>query len=146
MPREYWKKEANRILKIMLRDISFGKSDIGKILSYRLSEINNPKLTAKVMTYFTQHLRILIELVLSVETGAMSAHTALSLLAIKRENMVKTVERFRKINISLPGEESKILPFIGNALQNVLTARYRAVQDTIKNLEKEKSVKQHPSI
>lgn len=146
MPREYWKKEANRILKIMLRDISFGKSDIGKILSYRLNEINNPKLTAKVMTYFTQHLRILIELVLSVETGAMSAHTALSLLAIKRENMVKTVERFRKINISLPGEESKILPFIGNALQNVLTARYRAVQDTIKNLEKEKSVKQHPSI
>jgi len=123
----------------MIRNVAFGNSGIGERLSFVLNEVNNPKLTAKVMKYFGRHMKYLGEIVLSFEEDTMSEECAKNLLRLHQEDMQKTVGRFRTMNISLPGEPPKAKAFIGNALENVLTGRYRHALAMLDELAKEKN-------
>jgi hypothetical protein len=139
MPKWTWKKRLNEVIKIMIRDVSFGNGAIGKRLSDALNELNNPKITAKVMKYFGRHMKYLGEIILSFDDCAMSEDCAKNLLRLHQEDMRKTVDAFRTMNVSLPNEPAKTKPFIGNALENVLTARYRHALCMLKEIALEKN-------
>lgn len=120
----------------MLRDISFGKSLIGAHLAGLLNDIDSPKVTNKVMTYFNRYQAIINQLVISCNIGSLPRQTTIRLLMLLRQDILKTIGIFGTMNVARDSyEEPSTNPFIETALRNVLIARLRLALKELKELK-----------